>query len=99
MGDVEMTDAVVAADAVMSSVEAADDDISAQVSAPKRAAQYIHDMRRPNVHLGVHYKTFAEEYALPGNVNTLLGEAQHRYVADLLGILLPRLGHTFTSSV
>lgn len=47
-------------------------------SAPKRATQYIHNMMRPNVHMGVHYKTIADEYALPVNVNTLLGKNQHR---------------------
>jgi len=99
MGDVEMANAVVTADAMMSSVEAADDDISAQVSAPKRAAQYIHDMRRPNVHLGVHYKTIAEEYALPVNVNTLLGEAQHRYVTDLAWHITPNVWDTLSPAL
>jgi hypothetical protein len=82
-GDVEMADAVVAAEAVAAAVVPtveADDDDPVQQSAPRRAAQYIHDMRRPNVHLGVHYKMLAEEYALSANVNTLLGEDQHRSV-------------------
>ncbi|KAI8171048.1 hypothetical protein KHU50_005759 [Colletotrichum sp. SAR 10_65] len=46
---------------------------------PKRAAQYEHDSRRPNVHIGIHYPQIMREYALPVNVNVLLGENQHRY--------------------
>lgn len=76
-GDIEMADAAVATEDVLLSVEA-DADAPAQQSAPKRAAQYIHDMRRPNVHLGIHFKALAEEYGMPANVNTLLGEDQHR---------------------
>jgi hypothetical protein len=48
------------------------------IATPKRAAQFIHDMTRPNVHLGIHYPLVAHEYGLPVNVNTLLGENQHR---------------------
>ena len=40
-----------------------------QSEAPKRASQYIHDMMRPNVHMGIHYPAIAEEYGLPLNVN------------------------------
>ncbi|KAI1097192.1 hypothetical protein F4804DRAFT_352027 [Jackrogersella minutella] len=46
---------------------------------PKRATQYLHDQTRPNVHVGIHYPMIAEEYALPANVNVLLGENQHRW--------------------
>lgn len=49
-----------------------------QQATPKRAVQYVHDMVRPNIHLGIHYPMIAEEYSLPANVNTLLGENQHR---------------------
>jgi hypothetical protein len=38
------------------------------------------DAVRPNVHLGIHYPDFAEEYALPSNIHTLVGEDLHRYV-------------------
>ncbi|KAL7818066.1 hypothetical protein V8C44DRAFT_211757 [Trichoderma aethiopicum] len=51
----------------------------AQQDGPKRAGQYMHDMMRPNVHVGIHYPVIAEEYSLPVNVNTLLGENQHRW--------------------
>jgi len=42
------------------------------------------DAVRPNVHLGIHYPDFAEEYALPSNVHTLVGEDLHRYVLTAL---------------
>jgi hypothetical protein len=40
--------------------------------------QYINDTLRPNIHVGIHYPAFAEEYALPVNCNTLTGENLHR---------------------
>jgi len=43
-----------------------------------RAAQYLNDTMRPNIHIGVHYPQFAEEYALPKNLNVLSGEDFHR---------------------
>jgi hypothetical protein len=48
------------------------------IQPPKRATQYLHDMMRPNIHIGVHYPTIAEEYSLPVNTNTLIGENYHR---------------------
>jgi hypothetical protein len=60
-------------DVAMSSIEE-----PSQQGPPKRATQYIHDMTRPNVHVGVHYPMIADEYSLPANINTLLGENQHR---------------------
>ncbi|TRX98548.1 hypothetical protein FHL15_000622 [Xylaria flabelliformis] len=44
-----------------------------------RSLQYMNDTLRPNVHVGIHYPAFAEEYALPVNCNTLTGENLHRY--------------------
>jgi hypothetical protein len=35
-------------------------------------------MMRPNIHMGVHYPMIAEEYSLPVNINTLIGENYHR---------------------
>jgi len=49
-----------------------------QQEAPKRATQYFHDMTRPNVHVGVHYPMITEEYSLPANIDSLLGENTHR---------------------
>jgi hypothetical protein len=48
------------------------------IQPPKRATQYLHDMMRPNIHMGVHYPLIAEEYSLPVNTNTLIGENYHR---------------------
>ena len=50
----------------------------AAVTTSKRAAKYLSDTMRPNVHLGIHFSIFAEEYALPKNINTLEGENFHR---------------------
>ncbi|KAI1485633.1 hypothetical protein F5X96DRAFT_674446 [Biscogniauxia mediterranea] len=44
-----------------------------------RSLQYMNDTLRPNIHIGIHYPAFAEEYALPVNCNTLTGENLHRY--------------------
>ncbi|KAI1002317.1 hypothetical protein K3495_g5886 [Podosphaera aphanis] len=35
-------------------------------------------MKRPNMHIAVHYTALAEEYGLPVNVNVLVGEDKHR---------------------
>lgn len=51
---------------------------------PKRAGQYMHDMMRPNVHMGIHYPVIAEEYGLPVNNNTLPGERLHMFVSCLV---------------
>lgn len=44
----------------------------------KKAAQFIGDTLRPNVHIGIHYPRFTEEYGNPKNVNTMEGENYHR---------------------
>ncbi|EAQ88802.1 hypothetical protein CHGG_05421 [Chaetomium globosum CBS 148.51] len=44
-----------------------------------RALQYQNDTLRPNIHVAVHFPEFAEEYALPVNRNTPIGENLHRY--------------------
>jgi hypothetical protein len=36
--------------------------------------------RRPNIHIGVHYKAQAHEYGVPWNSNSLLGEGKHKCV-------------------
>ncbi|KAK3896333.1 hypothetical protein C8A05DRAFT_20664, partial [Staphylotrichum tortipilum] len=59
--------------------------VVADVDAPEnaesgRSLQYMNDTLRPNIHVGVHFPDFAEEYALPVNCNTLTGENLHRQV-------------------
>ena len=44
----------------------------------KQESQYAMDSKRPNVHVGVHYKEMMEEYGVPSNVNVLIGEDKHR---------------------
>ena len=55
-----------------------------QMAAPsahnKGAAQYRSDVKRPNVHTGLHYARSMDEYGLPGNVGTLIGEDKHRCI-------------------
>ena len=43
-----------------------------------KAQLYLNDMKRPNMHLALHYGLVAEEYAMPSNCNTLIGEDKHR---------------------
>lgn len=43
-----------------------------------KGEQFLNDTLRPNIHAAVHYPMFAEEYALPVNCNTLVGENEHR---------------------
>lgn len=43
-----------------------------------RGTQFMNDTLRPNIHVGIHWPEFAEEYALPINCNTLTGEHLHR---------------------
>lgn len=42
------------------------------------AVQFLNNTLRPNIHVGVHWKAFAEEYGLPVNLNVLTGEDLHR---------------------
>ena len=57
---------------------------SSQVSGParneqsKKAEAYESHMKRPNMHVAVHYPALAEEYGLPVNMNVLVGEDKHR---------------------
>jgi hypothetical protein len=44
----------------------------------KGAAQYLADAKKPNVHTALHFKRSMEEYGLPANVATLIGEDKHR---------------------
>ncbi|KAI1007409.1 hypothetical protein K3495_g815 [Podosphaera aphanis] len=44
----------------------------------KKAAQYVSTMKRPNMHIAVHYTALAEEYGLPINMNLLVGEDKRR---------------------
>lgn len=42
------------------------------------ALQFLNNTLRPNIHAGVHWPVYADEYALPVNVNVLTGEDLHR---------------------
>lgn len=55
-----------------------------------RALQHIADTLKPNVHLGIHYPTFAEEYAMPRNFDSLHGEDFHRSVSTYSAHIRPR---------
>ena len=44
----------------------------------KQETQYMMDSKRPNVHVGLHYKEMMDEYGLPSNMNVLIGEDKHR---------------------
>lgn len=39
---------------------------------------WIGDAIRPNVHIGIHHDLFIDEYALSSNLDTLIGENEHR---------------------
>jgi hypothetical protein len=39
-----------------------------------KALVYLNDMKRPNVHTTLHYKALLDEYAMPSNLNVLIGE-------------------------
>ena len=43
-----------------------------------RAMKYSKDVKKPNVHMGLHYGHVSEEYGLPANTNVLIGEDKHR---------------------
>lgn len=42
------------------------------------AVQFLNNTLRPNIHVGVHWQAFFDEYALPVNLNALTGEDLHR---------------------
>ena len=44
----------------------------------KKAEAYESHMKKPNMHIAVHYPALAEEYGLPVNMNVLVGEDKHR---------------------
>lgn len=46
----------------------------------KKAAAYESHMKKPNMHVAIHYAANADEYGLPVNVNVLVGEDKHRCV-------------------
>ncbi|KAI0995550.1 hypothetical protein K3495_g12629 [Podosphaera aphanis] len=48
------------------------------VSIGKKAAQYVSTMKRPNMHIAVHYTALVEEYGLSVNVNVLVGEDKYQ---------------------
>ena len=44
----------------------------------RREDQYGRDAKKPNLHIGLHFGTVAEEYGRTANVNVLIGEDKHR---------------------
>jgi len=42
------------------------------------AQTYLNSMKLPNLHTALHYPALAEEYAMPANLNVLIGEDKHR---------------------
>ena len=48
------------------------------VEEKKTVQQFLNDVKKPNVHTGLHYDRTTLEYALPSNVSTLIGEDKHR---------------------
>jgi hypothetical protein len=43
------------------------------------AQTYLNSMKLPNLHTALHYPALAEEYAMPANLNVLIGEDKHRF--------------------
>ena len=43
-----------------------------------KVREYENDQKRPNVHTALHYETVMMEYAMPSNINVLIGEDKHR---------------------
>ncbi|ROW07924.1 hypothetical protein VMCG_03429 [Cytospora schulzeri] len=48
------------------------------------AMQFLNNTLRPNIHVGVHWRAFADEYGLPVNLNVLTGEDLHRLFKTLV---------------
>ena len=44
----------------------------------KKAEAYESHMKKPNMHVAIHYPALADEYGLPVNINVLVGEDKHR---------------------
>lgn len=49
-----------------------------RTSGNKKAEQYLKDIKKPNMHIAIHYPQLCEEYRLPVNFNVLIGEDKHR---------------------
>ncbi|KAL9035756.1 MAG: hypothetical protein Q9180_004684 [Flavoplaca navasiana] len=49
-----------------------------------KAQEYLNDRRRPNVHTAIHYGQTMEEFAIPSNINVLIGEDKHRLFKQLV---------------
>jgi hypothetical protein len=45
----------------------------------QKTKEFRNMMRRPNMHIGVHYPRQADEYGVPNNSMVLVGENKHRY--------------------
>jgi hypothetical protein len=50
-----------------------------QPQSSKKTREFRNMMRRPNMHIGVHYPRQAEEYGVTNNSMVLAGESKHRY--------------------
>lgn len=44
----------------------------------KKAEQYLKDIKKPNIHIAIHYPGLCKEYGLLVNFNVLIGEDKHR---------------------
>jgi hypothetical protein len=51
-----------------------------QPQSSKKTREFRNMIRRPNMHIGVHYPRQAEEYGVTNNSMVLAGESKHRYV-------------------